>query len=69
MIIHTHFYYYKFERFTNESNGIDGELDIQIVYRRLMPLKGKTSIKGEWGFSFKASGDKIKAETKNNTNS
>ncbi|MGO0657855.1 DUF4179 domain-containing protein [Bacillus mycoides] len=43
---------------------LDGELDIQIIYRRLMPLKDKTSIKGEWGFSFKASGDKLKAETK-----
>lgn len=43
---------------------LDGELDIQIIYRRLMPLKDKTSIKGEWGFSFKAYGDKLKTETK-----
>ncbi|WP_243524785.1 DUF4179 domain-containing protein [Bacillus pseudomycoides] len=44
--------------------NVEGELDIQVVYRDITLMSHKSSVKGEWGFSFKASGDKLKAETK-----
>ena len=47
----------------NKMN-LEGELDIKVIYRRITPLNDKAPVKGEWGFSFKASGDKLKAETK-----
>lgn len=38
--------------------------DTQVVYRDIRLMSHKSSVKGEWGFSFKASGDKLKIETK-----
>ncbi|WP_459499181.1 DUF4179 domain-containing protein [Bacillus sp. C1] len=43
---------------------VKGEVDIQVVYRDISLMSQKSFVKGEWGFSFKASGDKLKAETK-----
>ncbi|PFD75019.1 hypothetical protein COL10_11490 [Bacillus cereus] len=50
----------------DEMNPLEirGECDIQVVYRDIVLEQGKSTWKGEWGFSFKASGDKLKAETR-----
>lgn len=43
---------------------VTGELNIQVVYRDIEFSNTEDSIKGDWGFSFTASGDKLKADTK-----
>lgn len=50
----------------DEMNPLEirGECDVQVVYRDISLKEGNSTWKGEWGFSFKASGDKLKAETK-----